>query len=196
MRVRRLTLASWVFVTLLAGAGAGRASAQVLGAPVTISLNALQPGAITVTVQSGGVQSIPSLTSNAINAFPSPVQIFTQWDIRPNTGSAMSLVAYFSVPAQALSSGTANIPSSRVEARMTTGAIPTFTPITGNGISVVGTPGGSVVLWTNNCFASSNAASCRRASRTDQLDLRLNLTGVTLPPGTYAGTLTLRAVLY
>jgi hypothetical protein len=89
----------------------------------------------------------------------------------------MSLVAYFSVPAQALSSGTANIPSSRVEARMTTGAIPTFTPITGNGVSVVGTPGGSVVLWTNNCFATSNAASCRRASRTDQLDLRLNLTG-------------------
>jgi hypothetical protein len=196
MRVRRLTLASWVFVTLLAGAGAGRASAQVLGAPVSISLNAIQPGAITVTVQSGGVQSIPSLTSNAINAFPSPVQIFTQWDIRPNTGSALSLVAYFSSPAQALTTGATNIPSSRIEARMTTGAVPAFTPITSNGVATLGTAGGSLVLWTNNCFATSNAASCRRSSRTDQLDLRLNLTGLALPPGTYAGTLTLRAVLY
>ncbi|MBP2647269.1 MAG: hypothetical protein H6Q77_893 [Gemmatimonadetes bacterium] len=196
MRVPRLTCASGVLAILLAGAGVGRASAQVLGAPVTISMAATQPGLLTVTVQSGGVQSIPSLTSNAINPFPTPVQIFTQWDIRPNTGSAMSLVAYFSVPAQALTTGATNIPSSRVEARMTTGSVPAFTPITGNGVGGVGTPGGSVVLWTNNCFASSNAAACRRANRTDQLDLQLNLTGLTLPPGTYAGTLTLRAVLY
>lgn len=196
MRVRRLTLASSVLATLLAGAGVGRASAQVLGAPVTISLAATQPGVLTVTVQSGAVQTIPSLASNAVNPFPSPVQVFTQWDIRPNTGTALSLVAYFAVPAQALTTGTSNIPAGRVEARMVSGSVPAFTPITANGIGGVGTPGGSITLWTNNCFASSNAAACRRNNRTDQLDLRLNLTGVTLPPGTYAGTLTLRAVLY
>ena len=196
MRVRRFTLAGMVLVTLLAVAGAGGASAQVLGSPVTISLAATQPGQLTVTVQSGGVQTIPSLTPNAINPFPSPVQIFTQWDVRPNTGSALSLVAYFSVPAQALTTGASNIPSSRVEGRMTTGSVPTFTPVSGNGVSVVGTPGGSLLLWTNNCFASSNAATCRRNNRTDQLDLRLNLIGAALAPGTYSGTLTLRAVLY
>ena len=186
-----------VLVTVFAMASAGRASAQVLGAPVTISMAATQPGQITVTVQSGGVQTIPNLLPNAINAFPAPVQVFTQWDIRPNTGSALSLVAYFSVPSQALTTGAANIPSSRVEARMTTGSVPTFTPINGNGVGTVGTAGGSIVLWTNGCFATSNAAACRRSSRTDQLDLRLNMTGVpALATGTYSGTLTLRAVLY
>jgi len=196
MRVRRLTLASLVLVATLATAGAGRASAQVLGAPVTISLAATQPGQLTVTVQSGGVQTIPNLLPNAINNFPSSVQVYTQWNVRPNTGNALSLVAYFSVPAQALTTGAANIPSSRVEARMTTGSVPTFTPITGNGVGTVGTAGGSLVLWTNNCFASSNAAACRQNSRTDQLDLRLNLVGAALATGTYSGTLTLRAVLY
>ena len=196
MRVRRFVLASLVLVAMLATAGARRASAQVLGAPVTISLAATQPGALTVTVQSGGVQTIPSLLPNAINNFPSSVQVYTQWNVRPNTGNALSLVAYFSVPAQALTTGAANIPSSRVEARMTTGAVPTFTPITGNGVGTRRHRRWKPCPLDRQLLRLQQRASVPPNSRTDQLDLRLNLIGAALSTGTYSGTLTLRAVLY
>jgi hypothetical protein len=193
MPARRYRIAG-ALVALLAAAGGGSLHAQAgtVGPVVPITLSAVQPGVLTVTVQSGGIQSIPSLTSNAINPFPSPIQIYTQWNLRPNSGSSLSLVAWFALPARALS-GPQDISSSRVEARMTTGAVPAFEPIDNSPVGGVGTAGGSLVLWT---FPLCNSNFCRRNERTDPLDLRLNLTGLVLPPGLYAGTLYLRAITY
>lgn len=184
-------------ILLLTGAGGGilHAQAGTLGAPVAITLNAAASSVLTITIQSGAVQSIPSLVAGAPNQFPTPVQVLTQWNLSPMGpgGASLSLVAYFITPATALVSGPNAIPASLVEARVTTGALPAFTPITGNGVGGVGTAGGSAILWTQ-LICNSNA--CRNSQRTDQLDLRLNLTGFTPPPGTYSGTLNLRAVTY
>jgi hypothetical protein len=193
-RGARLALASLALV-----AGAGRASAQVLGSPVPISLNVNQTSTLTVTIQSGAVQTLtsPSL-SNQITNFPAPVQILTAWDFRPNTVSSLSLVAFFAAPATAMAGPNGAIASSRIQGQISSSTGPvapaptTWTSFTSNGVSTNGVAGGSLALWT---FAiSGNAAAVRRNQQLNRLDLRLNLTGITLPSGTYTGTLVIRAM--
>jgi hypothetical protein len=73
---------------------------------------------------------------------------------------------------------------------MTTGIPTTYTAMTQNGVSGVGTAGGSLQLFSVNI----NGAN-KNASRNDNLDLRLNLVGFpTLPAGAYVGVLNIRAV--
>lgn len=185
MRFRRLgssLLALSVILTLRARELS--AQAQV------ISLAAAAPGLLTVVVQSGAVQTIAGVADNAVNNFPSPVVIQTSWNVNPGQTNTVNLIAYFSVPAQALVGGATQIPSSRVLGRMTTGIPVTFTAISQNGIGGVGTAGGSLPL-----FAVNIGGGNKDASRTDNLDLQLNLVG--FPPlaaGAYVGVLNLRAV--
>ena len=155
-----------------------------------ISLAATALGDLNVTVTSGTVQTIAGVTDNAINAFPSPVVIQTSWNVNPGQTNTVNLVAYFTIPAQALVGAVTQIPSSRVEGRMLTGIPVAFTAITQNGIGGVGTAGGSLRL-----FAVNVGGANKNASRTDNLDLRLNLVGFpTLPAGVFTGVLNLRAV--
>jgi hypothetical protein len=155
-----------------------------------ISLAAVSPGALNVTVTSGAVQNLASVVDNAVNTFPTPVVIQTSWNVNPGQTSTVKLIAYFAVPAQALVGATTLIPSSRVLARMSTGIPTTFTAIAQNGIGGVGTAGGSLGLFSVNIGGGN-----KDASRTDNLDLQLNLVGFpTLPAGAYAGVLNLRAV--
>jgi len=155
-----------------------------------ISLAAAAPSTLTLTVTSGGVQTIAGVADNAVTTFPSPVVIQTAWNLSPGQTNTVNLVAYFSLPAQAMVGGSTLIPSSRVLGRMTTGLPTTFTAITQNGIGGVGPAGGSLHL-----FAVTIDGTNKNASRTDNLDLQLNLVG--FPPlaaGVYAGVLNLRAV--
>jgi hypothetical protein len=155
-----------------------------------ISLAALAPSTLTVLVTSGAMQTIAGLSDNALNDFPSPVVIQTDWNVIPGQTNTVNLIAYFAVPAQAMVGGATLIPSSRILGRVTTGLPTTFTAITQNGVGGVGTAGGSLQLFSENVTGSN-----KNASRTDNLDLRLNLVGFpTLPAGNYAGVLNLRAV--
>ncbi len=175
-------LALSVFLTL--GARGLLAQSQV------IALAATAPGILNVSVQSGAVQTIAGLTDNAINSFPSPVVIRTDWNVNPGQTSTVNLVAYFSIPAQALTGGAVQIPSSRIQGRMTTGLPAAFTPITQNGLGGVGTAGGSLRLFSVNIGGGN-----KTGVRTDNLDLRLDLVGFpTLPAGAYTGVLNIRAV--
>jgi hypothetical protein len=141
-------------------------------------------------VTSGAVQNIPAVLDNALNNFPAPVVIQTTWSVNPGQTNTVNLVAYFSIPAQALVGGITQIPSSRVEARMATGIPTAYTAITQNAFGGIGTAGGSLRLFGVNISGAN-----KNASRTDNLDLRLNLVGFpTLPAGAYAGVLNLRAV--
>ena len=165
--------------------------AQALSAQTqVISLGALVPSTLTVLVQSGAVQNIAAVVDNAVNDFPAPVVIQTGWNVSAGQTNTVSLVAYFSLPAQALIGGATAIPSSRVLGRMTTGLATTFTAITQNGIGGVGSAGGSLALFSVNLTGSN-----RNTTRTDNLELRLNLVGFpTLPAGAYTGVLNIRAV--
>lgn len=201
MQFRRSYLASGMALALLlAGAFARRAEAQTgtLGAPVPITLAATAADRLVVVVMSGAVQTIANIVPNTVNQFPVPVQIYTEWNLPYFFGGTLSLVAYFTNPAQALTTGSANIPSSRVEGR-TSGSDPslltTWTPFNGNAVGGVGTAGGTQALWQWPGYCGL-LIFCRQGDRTDQLDLRLNLVGYPTSAGTYAGVLNIRAVIY
>jgi hypothetical protein len=185
MPIRRYSATLLALIAMLAFRAAElSAQAQI------ISLAALAPSTLTVTVQSGAVQNIVGVADNAVNDFPSPVAIQTAWNVSPSQTNTINLVAYFSLPAQAMVGGATQIPSSRILGRMTTGLPTSFTAITQNGIGGVGTAGGSLGL-----FAVNIGGANKNASRIDNLDLQLNLVG--FPPlaaGTYTGVLNIRAV--
>ena len=178
-----------VSAAVLAGA-AERAQAQVgsVGNPRVITLSALKPGTLTVGVLSGMVQNLPGIADNALNTWPTPVVIITQWNVNPGQTNTVNLMAYFSTPAQAMV-GSVQIPSSRLRGRMATGLPVAFTPFTQNAVGGVGTVGGSLRL-----FSQIITGINKNSSRTDNLDLQLDLTGMVLAPGTYTGTLNIRAV--
>lgn len=155
-----------------------------------ISLAAAAASSLTVTIQSGGAQTITGVADNAVTNFPSPVVIQTAWNVNPGQTNTVHLVAYFSLPAQAMVGGSTQIPSSRLLGRMTTGIPTTYTAITQNGIGGVGSAGGSLRL-----FAVNIGGGNKNASRTDNLDLQLNLVGFpALAAGSYTGVLNIRAV--
>jgi hypothetical protein len=161
-------------------------NAPASNAPVTLA------NSLTLLINSGSVQTIPSLVNNRINVFPQPVSITTQWQLS-GLVSVIDLVGYFSAPSAALSNGSANIPSGRVEGRMPTGRVAGFTPFTQRAVAGVGTAGGTLHLFRQPIVIPTNGQS----SRTDNLELQLDLRGTpNLPPGTYRGTITLRAIAY
>jgi hypothetical protein len=179
---------------LALGWGSAEAEAQAGAAPgpvQVITLASARINSLSVTIAAGSVQSIPSLTDNAVNDFPTPVTIQTQWDVNPGQVNSISLVAYFTTPSQALAGGTVQIPSSRVLGRMTTGLPTTYTPFTQAAMAGVGTAGGSLVLFSDNIIGTNKGI----LTRTDNLALQLDLAGFPdLPVGTYSGTLNIRAV--
>jgi hypothetical protein len=155
-----------------------------------ISLAATSLSSFSIIITSGATQTIAGVTDNAVNSFPSPVVIQTSWNVNPGQTNTVNLVAYFTTPAQALVGGPTQIPSSRLLGRMLTGIPTTFTAISQNGIGGVGTAGGSLRLFALNI----NGAN-KNATRTDNLDLQLNLVGFpALPAGSFTGVLNLRAV--
>jgi hypothetical protein len=163
---------------------------ELYGQARIISLAATSPADLSLVITSGAIQTIAGVTDNAVNNFPSPVVLQTTWSVNPGQTNTVNLVAYFLVPAQALVGATTQIPSSRVLARMSTGLPTTFTPITQNAFAGVGTAGGSLRLYSVTIGGSN-----KNATRTDNLDLQLNLVGFpTLPAGSYTGVLNLRVI--
>ncbi|MBL8958793.1 MAG: hypothetical protein JNJ98_02990, partial [Gemmatimonadetes bacterium] len=177
---------------LLAAAFATTARAQsgIVSNTPTVALSASKVASLTVTINSGATQSLASITDNAVNNFASPVNITTAWDINPSA-SAVVLVGYFNTPASALQNGTFNIASSLVKARLGTSGV--FNPFTGGvvtgGSTNIGVAGGTLQL-----FSQAITGANRNSNRTDDLYLQLDLTGQTTVPGTYTGTLNLRAI--
>jgi hypothetical protein len=172
--------------------GGERAAAQAgsVSTARIVTLSAIRAGTLTVGVTSGMVQNLPNVIDGSTNNFPSPVVIATQWNLNPGQTVTVNLMAYFSVPSQALIGGAVAIPSSRIRGRMTTGLPVTFTPINQSAVGGIGTAGGSLQL-----FSQIVTGINKNSSRTDNLDLQLDLVGFpALAPGTYSGTLNLRAV--
>ena len=189
IRLRALS-ASVAALTILAGTAS--AQAGLMSNTESVALSAVKATSLTVTVNSGATQNLASITDNAVNNFSSAVNITTAWDINP-TAASVTLVGYFASAASALSNGSFSIPTSQVKGRVPTAGAPnaptSFTAFTQNAVATVGTAGGSLTL-----FSETITGANKKSSRTIDLELQLDLTGQTTTPGTYTGTLNLRAV--
>jgi hypothetical protein len=180
-------------VLALAGLTTAAAAQAGLSSNIeSVALSAVKSTSLTVTVNSGAAQSIASITDNAVNSFSSAVNITTAWDINPSAG-AVTLVGYFSDAAAALSNGSFNLATSLVKGRVPTAGAPnapaSFTAFTQNAVGAAGTAGASLTL-----FSETITGANKNSNRTIDLELQLDLTGQTTTPGTYTGTLNLRAV--
>lgn len=187
LRTLPVAVAALAIINAKASAQAGLTSNTA-----TVSLSAVKSSSLTVTVNSGGTQSIAAITDGTTNDFPSSVNITTAWDINPSAAS-VTLVGYFATPTAALTNGTFNIASSLMKGKVTTASVPgaptSFTAFTSNAVGGVGSAGGSLTLFTETITGAN-----KNSNRTIDLALQLDLTGQTTTPGTYTGTLNLRAV--
>jgi hypothetical protein len=175
-----------LFLWVVAAALVASPAAAVDSGVASVSLNASLPAALTVSVVSGSSVNF-TLANNAIATGDVPVQVQTSWNVNPGLTTSVKLFGYFDTPTAALTDGAGNnIPTSKVEGRMTTGDVGSFTPFTQT--NSLGTAGGSLKL-----FEETVTGANKIKTRTDNLELRINLTGTTLPAGTYAGVLRLQA---
>jgi hypothetical protein len=169
---------------LLAGSGSAVAQAGLTSNVAIVALTATKSATLTVSPNASAA-TLASITDNSnVNNF-TPVSITTAWNL--TSGSSVRLVGWFAAPAQALANGTDFIPSSKVEGRVGAAA---YAPFTSGALGGVGVAGGSLQL-----FSQAVAAGSYFGSRTDQLDLRLDLTGTTTMAGDYTGTLNLQAIV-
>jgi len=169
---------------LLIGAGNARAQVGLTSNLATVALTATKAATLSVT-PAASVATLASITDGSnVNDF-TPVSLTTEWNL--TAGSSVRLVGWFSTPAQALANGTDLIPSSRVEGRVGATA---YAPFTGAAVGGVGVAGGSLQL-----FSQAIGVGSFFGTRTDQLDLRLDLTGATTLAGNYTGTLNLQAIV-
>lgn len=169
---------------LLVGSSSALAQAGLTSNVATVALTATKNPTLTVS-PNASTATLASITDNSnVNNF-TPVSLTTAWNL--TAGSSVRLIGWFATPAQALANGTDFIPSSKVEGRVGATA---YAPFTSAAVGGVGVAGGSLQL-----FSQAVAAGSYFGSRTDQLDLRLNLTGTTTVAGDYTGTLNLQAIV-
>ncbi len=163
------------------------ANAQVTSSVATVQLKADLQESLTISATPANVNF--ALIAGGTAQGNVPVGITTSW-VLSNSRSSVTLSGYFSSSTAALTDGAAtptNIPSSDVLGQVTTGLPTAFTAFTQS--APVGTAGAGLELF-NQSISGTN----RSASRTDNLNLRINLTGLPqLPAGTYTGTLNLQA---
>jgi hypothetical protein len=171
-------------VLVLASTSTAMAQAGLMSNVATVALTATKAATLTVT-PNASTATLASITDNSnINDF-TPVSLTTSWNL--TAGSSVGLIGWFATPAQALVNGSDFIASSKVEGRVGATA---YAPFTGAAVGGVGVAGGSLQL-----FSQAVAAGSYFGTRTDQLDLRLDLTGTTTLAGDYLGTLNLQAVV-
>ena len=179
---------------LVAIARAAEAQAGLTTAVRVVTMNATKPSTLSVNVVSGGTQSIAGIIDNAVNTFATPVRVTAAWKLAPALTSEVRMVAYFNTPAQALASGTNYITTARVKGRVLTTPVTTWQPtawtaFTQNSSRGVGVNGGTLRLFRIP-ITGANAS----AARTFDLELQLDMIGQpALTPGTYSGTITVRA---
>jgi hypothetical protein len=176
-----------VVAAILVGVSPAVAQVGLTSSLATVNINATKSSVLSLLINSGGTQTLASLTDNTTNNFASPVNVTTTWDL--NAGSNVVLVGSFATPAQALASGANFITTQYIKGRVTTGTPTSYTAFTQAGVGTIGTAGGSLTLFTQSTASLAG-------NRTDNLDLQIDLTGhANLIPGTYTGTLNLQAIV-
>jgi hypothetical protein len=169
----------------LALATTAQAQVGLTSNTATVTLNATKSSTLTVS-PSAATATLASITDNSNANNFSSVNLTTDWNL--TAGTSVRLIGWFATPASALTNGGALIPSANVEGAIGAGA---FAPFTGAAVGGVGVAGGSLQL-----FSQAVAAANFFSTRTDALNLRLNLVGFpTTSAGLYTGTLNVQAVV-
>jgi hypothetical protein len=171
-------------VLLVVGASSALAQVGLTSNVATVALTATKAATLTVS-PNASTATLASITDNSNANNFTAVSLTTDWNL--TAGSSVRLIGWFATPAQALANGTSFIPSSKVEGRVGAAA---YAPFTAAAVGGVGVAGGSLQL-----FNQAVAAGTYFGTRTDQLDLRLNLIGTTTIAGDYTGTLNLQAIV-
>jgi len=145
-----------------------------------VNLNAVINPSLAVNVSPALVNF--QLVPNGVANGDASLSIVTAWVLRPNVGD-VRLYAYFSAPPTALSDGLGNnISSARVRGSVNGGP---FSPFTGTGPYAAGS---SLLVFSERILGNN-----RNRTRVDTLNLQIDITGMTLPAGTYTGVLRLQA---
>lgn len=157
--------------------------AQVLSNVGNVTINAVVPQSLTVSVAPGIVAA--TVTPGAAATATPTVVVTTSWNLNPGLTGTVELFGYFDVPVQALSDGSgSNIPSSAVLASFNSGAFAAFTQT-----NVVGPAGGSLLFFTESITGLNKIKT-----RNDSMDLQIDLTAFpSQPAADYTGTLHLQA---
>jgi len=179
---RALALASAV---ALAMASTAQAQVGLTSNSATVTLNATKTSTLTVSPATS-TTTLASITDNSnANVFPD-VPLTTAWNL--TAGTSVNLVGWFGTPASALANGAALIPSSKVEGGINGGG---WTAFSGGPVGSVGVAGGSLLLMSQAVNAGNYFSS-----RTDNVNLRLNLVGFpATTAGVYTGTLNVQAIV-
>jgi hypothetical protein len=168
----------------LLAAFAAIAQAQVINSGARpISLNATLQEAVSVSLSANAV-NFALTAASANNPGSTSITATTSWTLRPNRG-ALSLYAFFSTAASALTDGAGNnIPSSAFSISNNGGA---FLPLV-NTVPFGGANAGRLLS------ATPILGNNKSGSRTDLMLFNINLTGLpNLPSGTFTGILTIQA---
>lgn len=158
--------------------------------PAAVLTPELEVKSLSVTVSTPSVSF--QLQTGKVAVGTPTLSVTTMWgsaNCKLTKICTINMYGYFSSATAALSGGSpvAHIPSSEVLGEMTTGLPTTYTSFTQSG--PFGGAGASLELFTD-----SMTARTRGGSRTDSLNLEINLAGQPeLPAGTYTGTLWLIA---
>jgi hypothetical protein len=161
--------------------------AQVLSTASSAALSANLQESLSVSLTGGTPVDFGNLTALGVTAASTPVSIQTAWVLNPSRGT-VRLVGYFDT-LNALTDGAGNnIASSNVKGQVTTGTPTSFTAFTQT-VSGIGTAGASLEL-----FSEAIGGTNKNKTRTDSLDLEIDLTGTQQPAGTYTGTLRIQAI--
>ena len=154
--------------------------AQINSSVGGVNLNAVVNPSLAINVSPTLVNF--QLVPNGVANGDASLNIITAWVLRPNVGD-VRLYAYFSAPASALSDGFGNnIPSARVRGSVNGGG---YSPFTGSGPFAAGS---GLLVFTERVLGNN-----RNKTRVDTLNLQIDITGMTLPAGTYTGVLRLQA---
>ena len=173
-----VSIGGMLIVTLLLASPAyPQANSNAAG----VNLNAILDNRLTVVAGPGLVNFV--LLPSGISNGSTPVTVRTIWQL-PQLLGIVTTYAYFSSAPAALTSGAGNlIPSARVSASINGGAFQAFT--------------------ANSPFAAGSSIRVRRTfiiffnrsgSTSDTLNLRIDTTGLGLPPGFYTGVMNVQAV--
>ena len=187
-RFYRLRSAHWFMAAVFVIGGLvapAPGSAQLDSNTATVALTATLLESLTVSATPSAVTF--SLNSGTTTNGSAPVAVTTSWVLGP-TRTQVNVYGFFLSATAALSDGSSHdIASSKVLGRVTTGSPTSYTAFTQT--AAFGAAGAGLQLLSQTISAANVAGT-----RTDNLDLQIDLTSSTqTPAAVYTGTLSIRA---